>query len=151
MILDNGWRWSIRFAATLSALMAIASPAYASIDGYDNVSDVNSQYVSTQKVIDAETSGGAATPAAASTSPSSTPASRRSPGLDAPGKVVHGPDLSFDSQDPSCATATPTATGPTWPASSPARDAGASIRSTARTAALPRRRSRRAHRLHQGR
>jgi serine protease AprX len=42
------------------------------------------------------------------------------PGLDGAGKVVNGPDLSFESQAPTCATWTPTATAPTWPGSSPA-------------------------------
>ena len=36
------------------------------------------------------------------------------------GKVVNGPDLSFESPGPAtCATSTPSATAPTWPASSP--------------------------------
>ena len=41
-------------------------------------------------------------------------------GLDGDGKVINGPDLSFESQVDSTATSTRTATGRTWPASSPA-------------------------------
>src|SRR5262245_31343367 len=40
-------------------------------------------------------------------------------GLDEAGKVVDGPDLSFDSQDPGRRVRTTTGTARTWPASSP--------------------------------
>ena len=40
-------------------------------------------------------------------------------GLDDPGKVIYGPDLSLETNSRTCATGTPSATAPTWPASSP--------------------------------
>ena len=40
------------------------------------------------------------------------------------GNVVNGPDLSFESQCPPCATSTRSATARTWPASSPGATAG---------------------------
>ena len=57
---------------------------------------------------------------------------RRRPGprpRAARGKVVNGPDLSFESQQPpTCATSTPSATARTWPASSPAATPAAARR-----------------------
>ena len=55
-------------------------------------------------------------------------------GLTTPNKLVIGPDLSFESQVASrCAASTPSATAPTWPASSPACDTGADARRRTRT------------------
>ena len=70
-----------------------------------------------------------------------------------PDKIVNGPDLSLDYQYGLAERSTPTATAPTWPASSPAEDAGTPGRRRTRQQRRPfrRRRPRRPHRQRQGR
>ena len=53
MLLDNGWRWSVRFAAGIITSLALAAPAYASFDGYDPATDAGSLYVNAQQVMGA--------------------------------------------------------------------------------------------------
>ena len=97
-LLNSGWRWSVRFGAAALASLAVTSPAYAVVAGHDNAHDPNSLYVTAQEVLGAGEfwndgfTGRGVDVAVIDTGVSPVP------GLDRPGKIVHGPDLSFESQ-----------------------------------------------------
>jgi serine protease AprX len=99
MLLSNGWRWSVRFAAGLATAIACTAPAFASMDGYDAVSDPNSVYNAAQTVMGADAfyrsgiTGRGVDVAVIDTGVNAVK------GLDGDNKVIHGPDLSFDSQN----------------------------------------------------
>jgi serine protease AprX len=100
MLLSNGWRWSVRFAAGVAAAVACTSPAYAAIDGvYDAYSDPNSVFNGAQTVMGADQywraglTGKGVDVAVIDTGVSPVK------GLDGTNKVIYGPDLSFDSQN----------------------------------------------------
>ena len=99
MLLSNGWRWSVRFAAGIATTLAVTGPAYASINNYDPSTDPNSVYTAAQTVMGAGEfwkagyTGKGVDVAVIDTGVAEVP------GLATPGKVIHGPDLSFDSQN----------------------------------------------------
>jgi subtilisin family serine protease len=103
---DSGWSLAFHRSrrlgpiATGALILAVLMPATASASGYDPASDMNSMYNTTQYVgatafWDAGYTGAGVDVALIDTGVSPVE------GLTTPGKVVNGPDLSFESQSDS--------------------------------------------------